>query len=109
MYKPYVGASASHNELEVWNQVISFEKIVYAVGPSGRGRSFVGKNQAAAEVGTMNEIEMFTTVYLGTRQLDKELWNWTHENASALLIEWIQDSLHELHVTFNIVQQGNTS
>jgi hypothetical protein len=40
---------ASRNELVGWNQASSFGKILYAVGPSGRGESFIGVSREGVQ------------------------------------------------------------
>jgi hypothetical protein len=90
---------APHNELAIWNHANS--QIVYAVGPSGRGRTFIGAKQAAVDCWydewERNDSEMYTTVFLDTRLICNQDWHWADDNASGKLLEYIQEYLHELY------------
>jgi hypothetical protein len=106
MNERIVGIDASHNELVGWNQASGFGKILYAVGPSGKGRSFIGcwdrtdyllRSNDWNKTWERNKDAMHTTVYAHTRRMRGMYWSWSDENASSKLFRWIQSSLSNLY------------
>jgi hypothetical protein len=106
MNERIVDIDASHNELMGWNQATGFGKILYAIGPSGKGRSFIGRwNRTDSllrsydwtKTWERNKDAMHTTVYVDTRRMRDGYWSWRDENASSRLFGWIRGSLHKLY------------
>jgi hypothetical protein len=112
MNERIVGIDASSNELVGWNQASGFGKILYIVGPRGKGKRFIGCSSREDWQGSLRhtkdwlkewerkENEMHTTVYVNTNLMRYNgcwYWNWRDADAGTVMFGLIQDSLHELY------------